>query len=91
MNTGHRPGASGADPDDRPLLQLLRSDCIIKLYRDGDGAQPQSVQTMHKLDPAPQTHYTLRVARLRGGRTTLENLTAAEALDRLAEEMRGDG
>ena len=56
----------------RPLLQLLRSDCIIKLYRDGDS-------------------YTLRVARLRGGRTTLENLTAEEALDKLAEEMKADG
>ena len=59
-------------PDDRPLLQLLRSDCIIKLYRDGDS-------------------YTLRVARLRGTRTTLENLTAEQALDKLAEEMKGDG
>ena len=59
-------------PEDRPLLQLLRSDVVLKLYKDGDS-------------------YTLRVARLRGTRTTLENLTAEQALDRLAEEMRGDG
>ena len=54
--------------EERPLLQLLRSDVVLKLYRDGDS-------------------YTLRVARLRGTRTTLENLTAEQALTALSKEM----
>ena len=59
-------------PEDRPLLQLLRSDVVLKLYKDGDS-------------------YTLRIAKLRMAPETLENLTAEQALTKLAEEMRSDG
>jgi hypothetical protein len=58
-------------PDVPPMLSLLRSDCILKLYRDGDV-------------------YTLQVSRLRKAPVTLENLSAGEALDRLAAEMSGE-
>ena len=36
--TGELPGLRDAvtQAGDRPMLQLLRSDCIIKLYREGD-------------------------------------------------------
>ena len=65
-------------PDDRPLLQLLRSDVVLKLFRNSFTCETAST-------------YTLQVSRLKQKSTTLEGLTAEEALTKLAEEMKADG
>ncbi|MBN1605088.1 MAG: hypothetical protein JW940_00560 [Polyangiaceae bacterium] len=38
-------------PDARPMIQVLRSDCILKLYRDGDSYTLQ----VSRLRKAPKT------------------------------------